>query len=387
MNTNADETNKNKAKVLYEDVEDYFSAVEDYRRLGSTCHQLSHILFITLSAVISGADNLKAVAEYAKDMKEWLVSVLELPDGVPSYGTFWLVFKHLDPKPLSECFVNWAQAVAKTCKSISIDGKAQRGTAEPGNPNSFVHIVSAWASEEGLTLAQLKVDGKSNEITAIPKLLDLLDIQDAVITIDAMGTQKEIAKKIVERGGNYILALKGNQSNLQAEVVNYATQASTYGEENSEFAFFEQRNEGHGRIETRRIFVTDRIDFLNNFKEDWKGLNSIIWIESERTIGNKVQREIRYYISTLAPNPEKIGKLIRLHWGIENSAHWVLDVAFREDEQKARAGNIPENMSLIRRIALNLLKMEKTAKVGILLKRQKAGRRTDYLLKVLDVKF
>lgn len=377
------------AELAFSLVEEHFAVVEDYRRSASTSHILSHIIFITLCASIAGANNLKGVAEYAKDMEDWFVPVLGLREGVPSYGTFWLVFKHLDPGPLSSCFIDWVQSIAKRCsgRSIAIDGKAQRGTAEPEHPESFVHIVSAWAAEAGLTLGQLKVDGKSNEITAIPKLLELIDVKGAVVTIDAMGTQKEIAKMLVDKGADYILALKGNQSNLQAEVVNFANQAMEHGEKGLDFNIFEQENEGHGRIERRRIYATDDIDFLENYRKDWKSLNSIVWIESERTVKGITTREVRYFVSTLPPNPEELGTHIRSHWGIENKVHWLLDVAFREDAQKARAGHIPENMSLIRRIALNLLSKEKTARVGIELKRQKASRRTDYLLKVLNVTF
>lgn len=377
------------AEQAYNLVDEHFAIIEDYRRSASTSHILSHIIFITLCASISGANNLKEVAEYAKDMEDWFFSILGLQKGVPSYGTFWLIFKHLDPEPLSACFVSWVQSIAKQCTggSIAIDGKAQRGTAEPDHPNSFAHIVSAWAAEACLTLGQLKVDGKSNEITAIPKLLELIDIKGAVVTIDAMGTQKGIAKTLVDKGADYILALKGNQSNLQAEVVNFATQALENREAGVDFNMFEQSNEGHGRIEHRRIYATDEIDFLEDLKKDWKGLNSIVWIESERTVNGKTTREVRHYISTLPPHPEELGIHIRSHWGIENKVHWLLDMAFREDEQKARAGHIPENMSLIRRIALNLLSKEKTAKVGIEIKRQKAGRRTDYLLKALNVNF
>jgi predicted transposase YbfD/YdcC len=370
-------------------VEEHFAVLEDYRRSASTAHILSHIIFIALCASIAGANNLKAVAEYARDMEDWFVSVLRLRHGVPSYGTFWLVFKHLDPQTLSSCFVNWVQSIAKLCagQSIAIDGKAQRGTANAGHPNSFVHIVSAWAAEAGLTLGQFKVDGKSNEITAIPKLLELIDVNAAVVTIDAMGTQKEIARTIVDKGADYVLALKGNQSTLQAEVENFATQAMKNGEQGVDFALFEQTEQGHGRIERRRIYTTGNIDFLEDFKKEWKGLNSIVWLESERTVKGVTTREIRHYISTLPPDPKNLAAHIRSHWGIENKVHWLLDVAFREDEQKARAGHIPENMSLIRRIALNLLSKEKTVKVGIELKRQKANRRTDYLLKVLNVNF
>lgn len=375
------------AELGFSLVEEHFAVIEDYRRSASTSHILSHIIFITLCASIAGANNLKGVAEYAKDMEDWFVSILGLRGGVPSYGTFWLVFKHLNPEPLSSCFVNWVESIVKRCtsKSIAIDGKAQRGTAESGHSNSFVHIVSAWAAEAGLTLGQFKVDGKSNEITAIPKLLDLIDVKGAVVTIDAMGTQKEIAKTLVDKGADYILALKGNHSYLQAEVMNFAAQAMEYGEEGIDFNMFEQKNEGHGRIECRRIYATDDIDFLEDLKKEWRGLNSIVWIESERIVNGKTTREVRHYISSQAPNPKELGVHIRSHWGIENKVHWLLDVAFREDEQKARAGHIPENMSLIRRIALNLLSKEKSAKVGVELKRQKASRKIDYLLKVLNV--
>lgn len=377
------------AELAFSLVEDHFLDIEDYRRSASTAHRLSHIIFITLCASIAGANSLKGVAEYAKDLEEWFVNVLGLQQGVPSYGTFWLVFKHLEPAPLSTCFANWVQSMTKQCsdRTIAIDGKAQRGTVKPGLPNSFVHIVSAWASEAGLTLGQLKVDGKSNEITAIPKLLELIDVKGAVVTMDAMGTQKEIAKTLVDKGAGYILALKGNQSSLQTEVVNFTTQAIEHGEQGVDFNMIEQKSEGHGRIECRRIYATDKIDFLENFKKEWKDLSSIVWIESERTVNGNTTREVRHYISTLAPDPTILGTHIRSHWGIENKVHWILDVAFREDEQKARAGHIPENMSLIRRIALNLLSKEKTAKVGVELKRQKASRRTDYLLKVLNVSF
>ena len=245
------------ADLAYTLVEEHFAVIEDYRRSASTSHMLSHIIFITLCASIAGANNLKAVAEYAKDMEDWFVSILGLRESTPSYGTFWQVFKHLDPKQLSSCYVNWVQSITKQLKStsIAIDGKAQRGTAKPEDPNSFVHIVSAWAADAGLTLGQLKVDGKSNEITAIPKLLELIDVKGAVVTIDAMGAQKEIAKTLVNRGADYILALKGNQSLLEAEVVNFATQAMKHGEEGVDFDMFEQRNEGHGRKECRRIYT------------------------------------------------------------------------------------------------------------------------------------
>jgi predicted transposase YbfD/YdcC len=309
------------AELAFSLVEEHFVDIEDYRRAASTSHRLSHIIFIALCGAIAGANSLKGVAEYAEDMEEWFVSILGMEHGVPSYATFWLVFKHLDPEPLSKCFVNWVRSLTKQSgnKSIAIDGKAQRGTAKPGEPNSFVHIVSAWASQAGLTLGQLKVDGKSNEITAIPELIKLIDVKDAVVTIDAIGTQKEIARALVKKGADYILALKGNQSSLHDEVVNCATQAIQYGENGIDFNVMEQSEKGHGRIERRRIYATDKIDFLEEFKKEWKNLKSIVWIESERTVNGKTTREVRHYITSLSPDPKELGLHIRSHWGIESA--------------------------------------------------------------------
>ena len=257
--------------ACYRRITEYFSKIEDYRRKGSVRHRLDHILFITISASISGADDLTAVALFAKENEEWLDSILKLEGGIPSESTFRTVFTLVDPKSLSSCFIDWANDLAEKTEGrvIAIDGKAQRGTALPDKPNSFVHIVSAWAADRGLTLGQVKVDGKSNEITAIPELLDLLDIEGAIVTIDAMGTQTSIATKIIEGKGDYVLALKGNQSTLHDEVKNYFEQALVYGEQGSEFEFVKESNSGHGRQEVRRIYVTDKIDFLGSHKEHW----------------------------------------------------------------------------------------------------------------------
>lgn len=371
-----------------ESLEESFGELADYRRQGSVSYLLIDILFITICAVISGANTLKAVALYAERKGSWLSKILQLPDGVPSYSTFWTVFALLDPHALEKCFVEWVQSKVrlKDGDVICIDGKALRGTAGAGQPHSFVHIVSAWAATHQLTLGQLKVDGKSNEITAIPKLLDVLDIEGTTVTIDAMGCQTDIAGKIVEKGADYVLALKGNQGTLADEVENYFAQAEAINFEGVECDALGSKEVGHGRTELREIYVTENIDWLPQ-KDKWQNLKSIIMVRSERIVsGQPPSYERRYYISSLPARALEIANIIRKHWGIENKVHWILDVAFREDEQNADAGNIAENMSLIRRISLNLLKQEKSAKCGMEIKRQMAGWDNEYLLKVIGVK-
>lgn len=380
-------TSLEEARVFHNLIEEHFSEVEDYRREKSTQHKLSHILFIAICGITSGCNNLKTVAEYARTKKAWFQSILDLAEGVPSYPTLWLFFALLNPETVSKCFAGWVQAMVQRSKGrlIAIDGKAQRGTASPDSANSFVHIVSAWTSENGLTLGQCKVDDKSNEIMAIPKILDIIDIKDSIVTIDAMGTQKTVATKIIANGGEYILALKGNHSQMHDEVINFFDQALEHGEEGTEYHKHEQSESGHGRVEVRRIFSTENIDFLKN-RTQWKGLKSIVCVEAIRTIKEKTsKKERRYYISSLSASPKDFAGWIREHWGIE-STHWVLDVAFREDSQNAKAAHLPENLSLLRRIALNFLKQDKTVKAGIEIKRQKAGWDNDYLLRVLGVK-
>lgn len=384
-----EDLDQDSSKAFRKSLEDHFGCLDDYRRQGSISYRLIDILFITICAVISGANDLKAVAMYAQRKRRWLTSTLALEDDVPSYTTFWTIFALLSPTALEQCFVQWVQSkMGETTdnRNVSIDGKAQRGTAKKGEPHSFVHIVSAWAAKQNLTLGQLKVDRKSNEITAIPQLLDMIDVEGATITIDAMGCQTAIAEKIVDKGGDYVLALKGNQSHLSDEVENYFVQAEQIDFEGVVCDAVGSKNCAHGRIEKREIYTTEDIDWLQQ-KGEWKNLKSLIMVKSERIIpGQSTSIERRYYISSLPADALKISNTIRGHWGIENRVHWILDVAFREDEQNANAGNIAENMSMIRRLSLNLLKQEKTAKCGIEIKRQMAGWDDEYLLKVLGVK-
>lgn len=375
-------------EAFRESIFESFSDVRDPRILGAAVrHELAHIFFITLCAILCGANKLKEVAVYAKEREEWFKTMLKLPYGVPSYTTFWLTFAMLDPTEFQQGFSKWiTRLVELTAGEIyAIDGKALRGTAEKGSPNSFIHMVSLWACSQQLTLGQVKVDSKSNEITAIPKLLELIDIAGTTITIDAMGTQTAIAEQIIEGGGDYVLALKGNQFSLHDEVCGYFEQAEQVEFEGIEYESYHMVEEGHGRSEKRKYYVTEDIDWIPE-RDRWRDLKSIILLISERSVDGKTSTEQRMYISSLPADARRIAYAIRSHWGIE-SCHWTLDVGFQEDTLKARAGHIAENLSMVRKMALALLKQDKKTDGGIELKRKKAGWNPDYLLSLMGIKF
>lgn len=378
-----DSTDKFRDSIL-----ESFSEVSDPRVLrASVCHELGSIFFITLCAVLCGANKIKEIAAYAKSREKWLSTILELPHGVPCYTTFWMLFVMLDPEEFHQGFLRWVNHLVKDTAGevLAIDGKALRGTAVKGEPNSFVHMVSLWACDQQLTLGQVKVDGKSNEITAIPKLLEIIDIAGSTITIDAMGTQVKIASKIIENGADYILALKGNQSQVHDEVRNFFDQAEQIDFEGIDHQVYHMTEEGHGRCEKRTIFVTEDIDWLPK-QDRWRGLKSIILLICERTMDGQTSIERRLYISSLPADARRIAYGIRSHWGIE-SCHWTLDVGFQEDALKARAGHIAQNLSLVRKMALTLLKQDTVTDGGIELKRKKAGWDPDYLLGLMGIKF
>lgn len=379
---------QNSIEVFRDSIFESFSEVHDPRVLSSSIrHNLGNILFITLCAVLCGANNLKEVATYAKSRKKWLSTVLDLTNGVPSYLTFWWVFVMLNPVEFHEGFQKWITYLMENIDNevYAIDGKALRGTAVKGEANSFVHMVSAWACSQQLTLGQVKVNGKSNEITAIPKLLNILDISGATITIDAMGAQTKIANQIINGGGDYIIALKGNQSNFHDEVSNFFEQAKQVNFEGVAHETYQMVNNGHGRVEKRTIYVTEDIDWLPQ-RDDWTGLKSIILLVSECNVNGKSSTEHHHYFSSRPANASQIAHSIRSHWGIE-SCHWILDVAFKEDSLKARAGHIAENLSLIRKIGMALLRKDTQTTGGVELRRKQAGWDPDYLLYLLGIKF
>ena len=356
----------------------YFSSLTDPRVERTREHRLDDILFIAIASVICGAEGWNDMEEFGKSKQEWLKSFLELPGGIPSHDTFNRVFSALDPEELEGCFLEWTRSVADLCghEVIAIDGKSICGSRDAGNKR-IVHMVSAWAEQNHIVLGQVKVDEKSNEITAIPRLLDLLVLKGCIVTIDAMGCQKDIATKIIDKEANYLLALKGNQGNLLEQV-----------EDSFRFLpvtdFNEQIDAGHGRIETRRCFLISDLSMIEA-KQEWTCLNCLVKIESQRYIKStgKTETQTRFYISSLPPNAKLINRSTRAHWGIENSLHWVLDVGFNEDASRKRTGFAAQNYSLLNRIALNLLKNDKTTKVGVRGKRLKAGWDNNFLIKII----
>ena len=357
---------------------DHFKGIPDPRVERTKDHLLEDIIFITVAAVICGSDTWNDMESYGTANESWLREYLQLPNGIPSHDTFNRVFCMIDSTEMERCFLNWVKEVVELTQGevISIDGKTVRGAKKNGS-KSLVHMVSAWANTNGLVLAQVKTHEKSNEITAIPKLLDTLLLKGCVVTIDAMGCQKEIAKKIKDGEADYILAVKGNQPELHQ-----AVQDTVLLEKPTDR--WTETDIGHGRIENRICTVYDHLSHLHRPKQ-WKGLQTLIHIRAtrEHKANGKKQTENRYYISSLAPNAEPIGRAVRSHWGIENSLHWVLDVAFNEDASRKREGNSAENYSIILRVALNLIKSEKSRKRSIKGKRLDAAWDKDYLLKIL----
>ena len=346
-------------------------------------HLLEEILLITIAAVLSGANGWNEIEDYAHSKHAWFKSFLTLPSGIPSHDTFNRVFSALDPEELEKGFVAWVSSIAKLTAGevVAIDGKTLRGASEPSkkgpDKKAIVHMVSAWANTNCLVLGQRKVDEKSNEITAIPKLLDALELSGTVVTIDAMGCQRAIAEKIVSKQADYILAVKENQGHLLEEIKD-SFQMLTAD------AVVEEIDYGHGRIEQRRCSVIADLSLIEKASE-WASLQGIVRIQSERfhKATGKTEREIRYYITSLEADAERLNRAIRQHWGIENKLHWILDVGFGEDLDRKRAGHAAQNFSVLNRIALNLLKQDKTSKRGIHGKRLKAGWDNDYLLHLL----
>lgn len=363
---------------------EHFQRLEDPRKRRGRRHLLSDLMVIALCAVICGADNWKAVSTFGRAKRKWFKSFLSLPHGIASHYTFERVFAALQPDGLERCFVEWVETLTATGRElVAVDGKTLRRSFDQAGDKAAIHMVSAWASANDLVFAQLATEEKSNEITAIPKLLELLDLQGNTVTIDAMGCQKEIARQIIAQGGDYLLALKGNQGTFHEEVTLFLDRAIEEQFSEIPHDFHEQTEKDHGRIETRRAWCTANVDWFED-RDQWPGLNSFAAVECERIVGEKTTCERRYFISSLAGFDAKETALaVRSHWGIENKLHWVLDVCFKEDDCRLRKGHGAENFSRLRRMALNLLKREKSEKLGIANKRLLAGWDHDYLLKLL----
>lgn len=362
----------------------HFFKVNDFRQEYKVKHNLIEIIVMTICAVISGADDWVEVEMYCKARKDWLKTILELPNGIPSHDTFQRIFRLIDPEQFRKCFLTWAREVARLSNGevVAIDGKTLRGSKD-GDIRSPIHMVSAWANTNSMVLGQVKTDEKSNEITAIPRLLEVLQIKGCIITIDAMGCQKDIAEKIIEKEADYLLALKGNQGNFYEEVKLFFDDCMQNNFKEYNIDFYTERNKDHGRYEIRKCFVTSEIQWLSE-KKNWKNLKSIAMVESTRIIKEKTTVEYRFYITSLAADAKQIGKSIRAHWGIENSLHWCLDVTFKEDSLRLRKDNGPENMAVIRHVALNLMKNDPSlAKLSMKKRKKYAEWSHDYMVKLV----
>lgn len=366
---------------------DHIAIIPDPRIERSKLHSLHDIMAIAICGMICGADDWVSIEEFGLAKESWFRTFLGLPNGIPSHDTFGRVFAALDPNAFAEFFAGWVRDVAELTDGevVAIDGKTVRRSFDRANSRSAIHMVNAWATQSGLSLGQVAADEKSNEITAVPKLLDMLQLKGCIVTLDAMGCQKEIAGRIVAKGADYVLQVKGNQPQLHMELEAYFAEALKHDFVGVPHDVHETIERGHGRVETRRTYCTDDLSALTTAFE-WPGLRSIAMRELVRERDGKKSVERHYNISSLRGNDaSKISRASRDHWGVENNLHWVLDIAFREDESRARMKNAAQNLSTLRQLALNLLKSEKTAKIGVKNKRLKAGWDEPYLLRVLGV--
>ena len=365
----------------------HFGGLPDPRTGNAKAHIFLEILIIAILAVICGADGWSDVELFGKNKKVWLKTFLELPKGIPSHDTFGRVFAKIKPEEFQKRFIDWVQAVEKLTAGqvIAVDGKQVRRSHDQRTGKAAIYMVSAWATQNQLVLGQTKVADKSNEITAIPELLHLLDISGYIVTIDAIGTQTEITETIIEGGGDYLLAVKENQGHLFEDIQCLFEVDVAQGMKYALYQYAKSVNKGHGRIETRECWATDREEHLSlvRKRQQWKGLKSVVRMVSQRQIGEAIELQTRYFISSLPANAKTILKAKRSHGKIENQLHWVLDIAFREDESRVRTDHAAENLAVLRHMALNLLKNEKAAKGGIHAKRLQAGWNNDYLLSIL----
>ena len=371
-------------------IEAYFGTLPDPRVARTRVHRLSDLVTIALCAVVCGANDWVAVETFGRAKEAWLRTFLALPGGIPSHDTFGRVFARLAPAEFRRCFLAWVQAIVGELppQVVALDGKTSRGSGRRARGEHPLHLLSAWATASGLVLGQEATDAKSNEITALPRLLRLLALEGCVVTIDAMGCQSAIAAQIVEQGADYVLALKGNQPTLHATVVGAFADAQRSGADGWLPAEQDQSqtwDKGHGRLERRRYTALSDPDLLACLDPThaWPGLRSVVQVEAERRRGEHRSIETRYYLASLPPDAALLGQVIRAHWQVENCLHWVLDVQFREDASRVRVGHEAQNFAILRHLALNLLRQDTSVRGSLAAKRFRAALDHTYLLRLL----
>ncbi len=373
------------AKILRRSVLQHFQNLPDPRVERTQHHSLVAIVTIAILAMLAGADGFVAIERYGRAKQRWLETFLDLPHWIPSHDTFGRVIGALDPQALETGFLAWVSGITETLglELIHIDGKTARGSYDREGNLKALHSVSAWSSEHGLVLAQQRVDSKSNEITAVPVLLKLLNLKGTVVTLDAMGTQTAIATQIKQAEGDYVLALKGNQGTLSRAVETWFEQAEASGWDGIDYDYHETLESSHHRIETRQVWTVpvSQLPPLPR-QSQWAGLTTVVMVRSTRQLWNKTTTDVRFYISSLLSNAVRHAQVIRSHWSVENSLHWVLDVTFNEDASRIRQGDAAQNLGLIRRLSVSLLKRE-ASKLSLKMKRYTAAMDNDFMLKIL----
>ncbi len=357
---------------------DYFDKLEDPRQEAKLLYPLDEVLLVTLCAVLCGADSWVEVAAFGEKKLAFLRRFGAFENGTPSHDQFGIIFAALDAKSFQQCFIDWVAALKKAVSGVvAIDGKTLRRSFDRAGGQGPIHMISAWSSGQQLVLGQRQVDGKSNEITAIPELLDLLAIEGAIVTIDAMGCQRAIAQKITDKKADYLFSLKGNQGTLRDDVELFFGEQSDQSYADTTIGCHESVEKSHGRLETRKYIVCGDIEWLRE-RHDWPGLKSIVMVEYTAETPKGTRREIRFYISSLAPDAPTHAAAIRQHWGIENGLHWVMDMVFRDDECRIRKANAPANFATVKHMASNFLRASK-GKQSMRLKRHLAAWDEDFL--------